>query len=125
MISYAEYVDSVKQEITEVTPQWLHEHAKDNLIIIDVRDHFELSSGQIPGAVPISRGMLEGKISALPQFESRNSAGLDSEVPIILYCQSGARSALSAKSLANMGIKNVKSLRGGFKSWKECQLPVA
>ena len=36
---------------------------------------------------------------------------------IILYCHSGARSALAAKTLKEMGYNNVSHMRDGFKAW--------
>lgn len=126
MLNYGQYVEKIKQSISEVSPQWLDERGLDTLVIIDIRDESELSEGQVPSAVHISRGMLEAKIMSTEQLKSQVESGARAEeVEILLYCQSGARSAMSAKSLADMGMKNVKSLRGGYKGWKEGNFPTA
>jgi rhodanese-related sulfurtransferase len=42
---------------------------------------------------------------------------------IVCYCGGGNRSALVADSLQNIGYTNVFSLEGGFRAWKEAELP--
>jgi rhodanese-related sulfurtransferase len=54
--------------------------------------------------------MLEYKIDQVTTDKSRK---------IVLYCGGGSRSALAAESLKKMGFKDVISLAGGYKGWKE------
>jgi molybdopterin/thiamine biosynthesis adenylyltransferase/rhodanese-related sulfurtransferase len=83
-------------------------------ILIDVREKDEWTEGFIPGARWIPRGFLELRIEdQIPQPSSE----------IILYCAGGNRSALAARSLAELGYSNVKSLAGGFSAWKRAGLP--
>jgi len=82
--------------------------------VIDVREADEHAQGIIPGAVHISRGYLELRIErAVP----------DRDAPVVVYCASGTRSALAARSLAELGYTNVRSLAGGFTGWKRAGLP--
>lgn len=82
--------------------------------LIDVREADESAQGMIPGAVHIPRGFLEIRIErAVP----------DRETPVVLYCQSGTRSVLAARSLSELGYANVRSLAGGFTGWKRAGLP--
>src|SRR5690242_21877373 len=74
-------------------------------ILIDIREKDEWTEGFIPGARWISRGFLEQRIE--DQVPERSS-------DIILYCAGGTRSAMAAKSLAELGYTNVRSLAGGF-----------
>ena len=61
------------------------------------------------------RGNLESRIEqAVP----------DRDTPVVLYCATGSRSAFAAKTLAELGYKNVSSLAGGFTEWKRAGLPV-
>ena len=87
-----------------------------DVIIVDVRDLFEREKeGRIPGSLHASRGMLE--FHADPE----SPAHLESLIPdnrIILYCGTGGRSALAAKTLMDMGFSEVASLAGGFAAWK-------
>ncbi|MBR2688210.1 MAG: rhodanese-like domain-containing protein [Aquamicrobium sp.] len=90
--------------------------ASEGALVVDVRDAPEvLSSGKIKGAINISRGML--KFRADPETPYRN-AELRKDRPLILYCASGGRSALSGKVLKDMGYQKIYNL-GGFKDWAE------
>jgi molybdopterin/thiamine biosynthesis adenylyltransferase/rhodanese-related sulfurtransferase len=82
--------------------------------LIDVREPDEHAQGMIPGTVHIPRGFLELRIE-------RNVP--DRETPVVLYCASGTRSVLAARSLTELGYSNVRSLAGGFTGWKRAGLP--
>jgi molybdopterin/thiamine biosynthesis adenylyltransferase/rhodanese-related sulfurtransferase len=82
--------------------------------LIDVREADEHAQGAIPGAVHIPRGYLELRIErAVP----------DREAAVVVYCASGTRSVLAARSLRELGYANVRSLAGGFTGWKRAGLP--
>ena len=83
--------------------------------IIDLRDTAELiENGVIPGSHHASRGHLE--FFADPKCEYYKDC-FNKEKEIILFCNSGARSALAAYTLKTMGYKNVSHMKGGFKAW--------
>ena len=82
--------------------------------LIDVREPDEHTQGAIPGALWIPRGFLEARIE-------KHVA--DRAAPIVLYCASGNRSLFGARSLAELGYTNVRSLAGGFTAWKRAGLP--
>jgi rhodanese-related sulfurtransferase len=87
-----------------------------NALVIDVRDAPEVqASGKVKGAVNISRGMLEFRADADTPY---HNAELRKDRPVILYCASGGRSALSGKVLKDMGYEHVYNL-GAFKDWAE------
>jgi molybdopterin/thiamine biosynthesis adenylyltransferase/rhodanese-related sulfurtransferase len=81
--------------------------------LIDVREPDEHAQGMIPGTVHIPRGFLELRIE-------RNVP--DRDTPVVLYCASGTRSVLAARSLGELGYTNVSSLAGGFTGWKRAGL---
>ncbi|HZN12538.1 MAG TPA: molybdopterin-synthase adenylyltransferase MoeB [Blastocatellia bacterium] len=82
--------------------------------VIDVREQDEYVQGYIPGATWIPRGFLEQKIEdAVPNRDAL----------VLLYCASGNRSALAARSLRELGYTNVKSVAGGFTAWKRSGFP--
>jgi rhodanese-related sulfurtransferase len=84
---------------------------------IDVRDSAELATqGKIPGAVHATRGMLE--FYADPSSPAHKPE-LASGKRLILYCGSGGRSALAAKTLKDMGVDKVVNLVGGFGAWQQ------
>ena len=85
-------------------------------VIIDVREESEVySQGIIKNAIHIPRGLIEFQ---LKQDSDKNPVSIDSETNILVYCAGGYRSALAAKSLIDLGFKNVYNL-GGFQEWVE------
>jgi rhodanese-related sulfurtransferase len=79
-------------------------------VLIDVRETDEYAAGHLPGAIHMSRGMLEFKLASNPKMQSR-------DLNIVLYCKTSGRAALSAKSLAEMGYTHVRSIAGGVDAW--------
>ncbi|MCW2314397.1 rhodanese-related sulfurtransferase [Rhodoferax antarcticus] len=74
--------------------------------------------GHLPGAVHLSRGMLEFKFNANPALQSR-------DLKVVLYCKTSGRAALAAVALQDMGYLHVKSIAGGFDAWAGAGKPVA
>jgi molybdopterin/thiamine biosynthesis adenylyltransferase/rhodanese-related sulfurtransferase len=111
--------DTLLAEIRAKTPEihvaQLETELKDGNrpALIDVREPDEHAQGMIPGTVHIPRGFLELRIEKTVS---------NREAPVVLYCQSGTRSVLAARSLAELGYTNVKSLAGGFTGWKRAGL---
>lgn len=89
---------------------------KGNVLVVDVRDAPEVEqSGKVAGAVHVSRGMLEFRADPDSPYHDKN---FTKDKTVILYCASGGRSALSAKTLKDMGYEHVYNL-GAFKDWVE------
>jgi rhodanese-related sulfurtransferase len=109
--------------ITTVTPEdALSMVDQDNVVFLDVREPGELQeNGKLAGAVHAPRGMLE--FQADPDSPYHN-ADIDGSKKIVVYCATGGRSALSAKTLVDMGFENVCHIAGGFNAWKEAGNPV-
>ncbi len=117
MKTYRDLVAEAKQVIPEVSVEEIRRQLAEGSapVLIDVRDPDEYREGALPGAVPISRGFLEFKAQdAFP----------DPETPLVLYCLSGLRSLLAAKALHDLGYRNVTSMAGGVRRWKELRFPL-
>jgi len=85
-------------------------------VILDVREESEVYNlGLIKNAVHIPRGLIEFKLSP---NSPNNPVLIDDNTNILVYCAGGYRSALAAKSLLDLGFKNVYNL-GGFQEWVE------
>ena len=85
-------------------------------VIIDVREESEVYNlGLIKNAVHIPRGLIEFKLSP---NSPNNPVLIEDNTNILVYCAGGYRSALAAKSLLDLGFKNVYNL-GGFQEWVE------
>lgn len=90
-----------------------------DILIVDVRDAPELASGgKLKGAVHVSRGMLEFR--ADPESPYHDPA-FQRDKTVLVYCASGGRSALSGKTLKDLGYQSVFNA-GGFKELAEAGL---
>ncbi|MGH9042247.1 MAG: molybdopterin-synthase adenylyltransferase MoeB [Acidimicrobiia bacterium] len=109
MSSYRDLLSAARARITEITP----DQASGELgtaVFVDVREMEEYDQGAIPGAVHIPRGFLES------QIESKIA---DRSTRVIVYCAGGTRSAFAARTLGDLGYRDVVSLAGGFNHWKD------
>lgn len=91
-------------------------------VFLDVRETAEHTAGTIPGAVHAPRGLLE--FIADPQ-SPMHKPELAPGRRLIVFCASGGRSALAAKTLRDMGIGGAANMLGGFAAWRERGGPVA
>ncbi|MEX1133861.1 MAG: molybdopterin-synthase adenylyltransferase MoeB [Acidimicrobiia bacterium] len=107
-MTYQELVAAAKRQIREIQPQEL-EPRLGEVTVVDVREADEFDQGSIEGSIHLARGVLESTIRS-------HVSDLDREV--VLYCAVGARSALAALSLQQLGYTRVSSLAGGFGRWK-------
>ena len=89
--------------------------ARDDVLVVDVRDAPELASGKVKGAVHASRGLLEFR--ADPESPAHDPA-FDPGKTVLVYCGSGGRAALAGQTLQELGYRDVRNL-GGFKDWVE------
>jgi rhodanese-related sulfurtransferase len=97
-------------------------HGQPGFLFVDLRRDAERSEhGQIPGAINAPRGHLEFYVD--PMSAMHNPA-FASGRRLILFCASGGRSTLAAKTLYDMGVPNVAHIAGGFAAWKEAGGPV-
>ena len=114
---FKDIVDNAKRRVTEVTVQEVQERLQrgEKLQMVDVREESEWIQGHATNAVHLSKGVIERDI------EKRFS---DTGTELVLYCGGGSRSALAADNLQKMGYTKVRSLIGGFRSWREAGCPV-
>ncbi|MBP9115555.1 MAG: molybdopterin-synthase adenylyltransferase MoeB [Acidimicrobiia bacterium] len=100
-------ISQIKSEITEIEIDAVN---SESVTFLDVREPVEIEGGIIANSIHIPRGTLETNIENKIPNQDEN---------IIIYCASGIRSAFAAKTLMDLGYKNVKSLIGGFNGWKD------
>lgn len=88
-----------------------------DVVFVDLREQDELQkTGGIRGAIHVPRGFLE--FQADPSSPT-HKAELDPDKRIVLFCGSGSRSALAAKTLGDMGFANVAHVQGGFPALRD------
>ena len=114
-------LNTLLKEANDIVKRLSYEESKllienHKTVIIDVREESEVySQGIIKNAIHIPRGLIEFQ---LKPDSDKNPVSIDSETNILVYCAGGYRSALAAKSLIDLGFKNVYNL-GGFQEWIE------
>lgn len=118
-------VAEAEKEIETISLQdAIARHDDDNLIFVDIRDIRELErDGMIPDAVHAPRGMIEFWVD--PESPYYKDVFGEDDKTYVLYCAAAWRSALTAKTLKDMGMTNVVQFADGFKAWKEAGGPVA
>ena len=110
-------VDQARRAICEFTVDELIQAKNEgkSFTLIDVREEREFAAGHIPGAIHLSKGVIERDIeSSIPDQDER----------LVLYCGGGYRSAIAAESLVAMGYTNVISMDGGWRGWRDAEQPV-
>ena len=117
-------VQEAYTEIKTINTDAAFNLTKDNKCnLIDIRDIRELErEGRVENAVHIPRGMLEFWIDPNSQYFKEGKLDLQKEM--VLFCAAGARSALAAKSLQDMGFKKVSHIEGGFGAIKQSKFKI-
>ena len=114
---FLKIVDAAKSRIREITVEEVRADREGGVdhALIDTREESEWARGHAAGAMQLGKGILERDIeSKVPETDRK----------IVLYCGGGFRSALAADALQQMGYTNVFSLAGGWRAWKQAQMPV-
>jgi rhodanese-related sulfurtransferase len=114
---FLKVVDDAKTRVREISVQEVHakleRHA--NFKFVDVREDSEWIEGHAAGAMHLGKGIIERDIeNTIP----------DKNAEIVLYCGGGFRSALAGDMLQKMGYKNVISMAGGIKAWRNRGYPM-
>src|SRR5215212_430079 len=115
--SGAEFIRQIRKQIDEVDPSAVHEAMQNGngqgpgFVLVDVREEHEWDAGHLPGAKHVTRGHLESRIEG---------AAPDRSQRVVLYCATGNRSALAARTmLEDLGYDKVESMTGGYTLWKD------
>lgn len=88
---------------------------REKAVVVDVCEPAEFAAGHVVGAKNIPLSELENKLPT-----SVKNKGL----PLILVCQSGARSARAVATAKKLGYDNARSMAGGMGAWRTANLPV-
>lgn len=105
-----DFVVEAKAQIKEVSPDQAFGMVQQGCVVLDVREGEEYLAGHLPGAIHIPRGVLEFKVTLVPQTADKAKS-------LLVYCKTGGRAALSALALQKMGYTQVVSMAGGFDQW--------
>ncbi len=89
------------------TPELAERLRTADVTVIDVRGQSEWEAGHVPRAENIPLGQLDQRLEEVPR-----------DTPVVVQCQSGARSSIGASLLRAKGFTNVVNLAGGFSEWQ-------
>ncbi|MCZ7588419.1 MAG: molybdopterin-synthase adenylyltransferase MoeB [Gaiella sp.] len=113
MASYRELLAAARAEIGEISTPEAHAlldlGGDETPLFADVRPRDEWDEGHLPGAVHLPRNNLESRAEALIPDKTR---------PLVVYCESGTRSAFATRTLHELGYESVVNLSDGFAGWK-------
>ncbi|MGI8617938.1 MAG: rhodanese-like domain-containing protein [Gemmatimonadaceae bacterium] len=107
---FLKLAERARAAVREVDVEEARRRVSQGAVLIDVREDGEWEEGHARGAVHLGKGVIERDI------EKRFP---DPGAETILYCGGGYRSALAARSLGEMGYRNVLSMGGGWRAWQE------
>ncbi len=110
-------VNDAKSRIRELSVKDVQQCQADGVefVLVDTREDTEWAAAHAAGAVHLGKGVIERDIEGrVPDADSK----------LVLYCGGGYRSALAADALQKMGYREVYSLAGGWRAWREAEMPV-
>jgi rhodanese-related sulfurtransferase len=114
---FLDIVNDAKTRVRETSPEDVRRRQErgERFYLVDVREDSEWERGRALGALHMGKGVIERDVErAIPNHDEE----------IVLYCGGGYRSALAADALMKMGYKNVISMDGGWKRWRDLGYPV-
>jgi rhodanese-related sulfurtransferase len=114
---FLKIVEDAKTRVKEVTVDQVKAKLDrgEKFHLVDVREDTEWAKDHVSGAIHLGKGVIERDIEQrIPEKSAE----------IILYCGGGFRSALAADNLQKMGYKNVLSMDGGIRDWREKNYPL-
>jgi len=112
MTNFRDLLKQVKEQVGETSAEevFARLESRSTPALLDVREDDEVANGIVPGARHLSRAHFESRVEdVLPEKSAE----------VVVYCQSGVRSAFAARTLQELGYTNVSSMRGGFTRWKD------
>ena len=115
---FLKIVENAKKRIREVSVDDVKTKIDraEKFVLVDVREESEWAKDHLPGAIHLGKGVIERDV------EERVP---DLNAPVVLYCRGGYRSALAADNLQQMGYRNVLSMDGGIREWRERGFPLS
>ena len=123
-VGLMDFVRAAKSCINEITPAELKAKldAKEDFLLVDVREPAEFEHGHIDGAHLVPRGIVEAAADpSYPKHYAPLSGARGQQ--IVVYCATSGRSAMAAAVLQMMGFKDVLNLAGGITRWEAEGMP--
>jgi rhodanese-related sulfurtransferase len=122
----AELLTTAREHITRYSPADAADAMRHGAVLVDLRPiEFRWRNGEIPGAVAVSRHVLEWRMDVTGPWRIKELRPDDRDQEIILLCNEGYTSSLAAYQLrCQLGLTDVNDVTGGFTAWRAAGLPV-
>lgn len=117
---------TAREHITRYSPADAAQAMRSGAVLVDLRPtEYRWRFGEIPGAVAVSRHVLEWRMDVTSPWRCKELRPDDTDQEIILICNEGYTSSLAAYQLrTQLGLANVNDVEGGFAAWRQAGLPV-
>lgn len=120
MVSIDDYLENARSKLDRIRPEDIESEIDDGAVLVDIRPAADRERyGEMPGAIVIDRNVVEWRLA--PSSEAR-TIDLDSDQRVILFCNDGYQSSLSAAILQELDIPGATDLIGGFNSYRAHRL---
>jgi phage shock protein E len=86
-----------------------------SLVILDVRTPAEYAHGHVPGAINIPYDNIAARVDELLGAKDKD---------VVLYCHSGGRADVAARTLKARGFEKLLQLEGDWAKWTREKRPI-
>jgi rhodanese-related sulfurtransferase len=119
-------LERARRHITRYSPAQAADAMRRGAVLVDLRPtEYRWRFGEIPGAVAVSRHVLEWRMDVTSPWHIKELTPGDRDQEIILVCNEGYTSSLAAYQLiTQLELTDVKDVIGGFAAWRDAGFPV-
>jgi rhodanese-related sulfurtransferase len=122
-VTIDELLERARSRIDRLSPAEAARAMADGAVMIDTRTYEDRRDhGLVPGAIVMSRNVLEWRVDPASGYEDERIAVRTG--PVIVMCQEGYSSSLAAATLRDIGVPDAVDLAGGFDAWAGAGMPV-
>lgn len=120
--SIGELLADARRRLDRVRPDALADEIAAGAVLIDIRPLEQRTrDGPMPDAIVIDRNVLEWRLD--PSCE-HHIAAIDSyDTRIVIICNEGYQSSLTAAELRDLGLHRATDLIGGYQAWTTTSRP--
>lgn len=114
---------AARSGLVRLTPQQAAAAQQQGALLVDIRyAALRERDGTVPGALVVERNELEWRLD--PSCPHRAPEATGFSLPVVVFCNEGYASSLAARSLRELGLRQVTDLAGGYQAWRSAGLPV-
>lgn len=119
-------LERAREHLVRYTPAQAADAMRRGAVLVDLRPtEYRWRFGEIPGAVAVSRHVLEWRVDVTGPWHLKELAPGRPDQEIILICNEGYTSSLAAYQLiSQLGLTGVTDVAGGFAAWVAAGYPV-